>query len=412
MNDPLAAADTASTPPPSAAAGVAPTRAPNAAIVALAFAACGTAAAMRVCDPLLPRIEDEYHVGLAGAAQVITYFAVAYGVLQLVYGPVGDRFGKLRVVFWACVGCAVTSFACALTPDLRSLLAARFLAGATAAAIMPLSMAWIGDVVPYHERQPVLARFLFGNILGFGLGQLLGGISAQYFDVRFPFYVLAVWFAVAVVLLHFGSRTDPQRGLPRAAGPTGTLRGVLRISWARVVLATVFLEGAFLFGALAFAVTHVHRNDGLSITAAGVVLMLFAAGGAAYAGFAGSLVRVLGETGLARMGGVIMLFALATIALATWWPLAALGAVLAGLGFYMLHNTLQTNATQMAPTQRGSAVSSFAASLFIGQSIGVAIAGALAERIGTTAVLLIGGAGVCVIGWTFSRLRAQHAATA
>lgn len=33
-------------------------------------------------------------------------------------------------------------------------------------AIVPLAMAWIGDVVPYERRQPVLARFLIGHMLG------------------------------------------------------------------------------------------------------------------------------------------------------------------------------------------------------------------------------------------------------
>ena len=45
---------------------------------------------------------------------------------------------------------------------------------------------------------------------------------------------------------------------------------------------------------------------------------------------------------------------------------------LAGLGFYMLHNTLQMNATQMAPEARGVAVSLFASFLFIGQTVGSA----------------------------------------
>ena len=44
------------------------------------------------------------------------------------------------------------------------------LTGATAAAVIPLSMAWIGDNVPYERRQPVLARFLIGQITGFSLG--------------------------------------------------------------------------------------------------------------------------------------------------------------------------------------------------------------------------------------------------
>ena len=60
-----------------------------------------------------------------------------------------------------------------------------------------------------------------------------------------------------------------------------------------------------------------------------------------------------------------------------------------GMGFYMLHNTLQTNATQMAPERRGTAVSQFAASLFIGQSVGVAIAGIVAQTFDTGVVLTL-----------------------
>src|SRR5260221_3005527 len=63
-----------------------------------------------------------------------------------------------------------------------------------AAAIIPLSMAWIGDVVPYEQRQPVLARFLIGQIVGVAIGQLLGGLAADFLGCRVPFYLLAAGF--------------------------------------------------------------------------------------------------------------------------------------------------------------------------------------------------------------------------
>ena len=75
-------------------------------------------------------------------------FTAAYGVFQLVYGPVGDRLGKYRVIAWACAVSALTTLACALAPTFPLLVVARFLAGGTAAAMIPLSMAWIGDNVP------------------------------------------------------------------------------------------------------------------------------------------------------------------------------------------------------------------------------------------------------------------------
>ncbi|HWP88238.1 MAG TPA: MFS transporter, partial [Burkholderiales bacterium] len=74
----------------------------------------------------------------------------------------------------------------------------------------------------------------------------------------------------------------------------------------------------------------------------------------------------------------------------------------------MLHNTLQTNATQMAPRRRGAAVALFASSLFMGQAVGVAIAGSWVERISTTPIIVAGGIGLLAIGMIFGRLRAMH----
>ena len=54
----------------------------------------------------------------------------------------------------------------------------------------------------------------------------------------------------------------------------------------------------------------------------------------------------------------------------------------------MFPNTLQTNATQMAPEARGLAVSLFAFSLFIGQSIGVALAAPIVDQHGAPPVFI------------------------
>jgi len=53
-----------------------------------------------------------------------------------------------------------------------------------------------------------------------------------------------------------------------------------------------------------------------------------------------------------------------------------------GAGFYMLHNTLQTNATQMAPAARGLAISLFAFCYFLGQAAGVAACGWAVDEFG------------------------------
>jgi predicted MFS family arabinose efflux permease len=364
---------------------------------------------------MLPVVARDFGVGIGTAASVVTMFAAAYGTFQLAYGPVGDRFGKYRVIAWASAASAATSLACALAPTFSLLVVARFLAGGTAGAVIPLSMAWIGDNVAYEERQPVLARFLMGQMFGFAAGSLLGGLGAEHLGYWAPFVFLAAWHAAAsaflFALLRKGSVADAITAHRFTVGEFfAGIAYVWRQRWARVVLVSVFLEGTFMFGAFAFIATHLHLHYGISLTFAGSIVMLYGAGGLVFAATSPVLVRRLGEVGLAIGGGAIISATLVAVAALTAWPVAALATVAMGMGFYMLHNTLQTNATQMAPERRGTAVSQFAASLFIGQSVGVALAGAVAQTFDTFAVLLLGAGGVLAVALAFA-YRRRHRRT-
>jgi len=383
---------------------------PPGAILALSLAGFGSSLSLRVSDPLLPQLSAEFGVTIGTVAAVVTVFSLAYGLAQLFFGPVGDRHGKYRVIAWGSVACVVTSLLCALAPGFTSLLGARLLAGATAASIIPLAMAWIGDVVSYERRQPVLARFLLGQILGISGGALLGGYAADHGLWRLPFVVIAAVFAIDAVLLFRMLGRLPERALRSGAGQARPrvwqeFARVIERPWARRVLATVFCEGFCLFGAFAFVATHLHQRHGLSLGAAGAIVMLYGLGGVVFALMAGRLVRRLGETGLAIGGTGLIVLAMLVIGLTPVWTWAAPACFVCGLGFYMLHNTLQTNATQMAPERRGAAVSAFASCFFLGQAFGVAVAGALVSRIGTGGVLVLGAVGMLGVGLNFARWR-------
>ena len=364
--------------------------------------------AMRVNDALLPQLGALFGVPLGTAAQVVSLYALAYGATQLVWGPVGDRVGKYRAVAWAVMGCALVSAACALAQDFAQLRAARIVAGTLAAAIIPLSIAWLGDAVAYEHRQATLARFLMGQIVGLAAGVWLGGLAADHLDWRAPYVVLTALYAAVGLWLMAGLR-HPALALPRAgAAPSlgGTVRqlgAVMRSRWVQVLLGVVFLEGAFTFGPLAFVATHLHRSLGVSLSVAGALLMVYAGGGFVYALTARRLVAGLGEAGLARAGALALGAGLGLLALAPAWWAAVAGSALAGLGFYMLHNTLQVNATQMAAHARGTAVAVFAASFFLGQSAGVTAIGRLVPVIGTGPAIGLGAVGVAGVGLGFAR---------
>jgi predicted MFS family arabinose efflux permease len=388
---------------------------PRSAVVTLSFAAFASGISLRMTDALLPRLAQEFAVPIGTAALVITVFAVAYGLSQLFFGPMGDRFGKYLVIGWACAACSLTALCCGLAPNFWALLGARMLAGATAAAIIPLSMAWIGDVIAYDQRQPVLARFLIGQIMGLSAGVMVGGFAAEHLGWRVPFFgVAALFVVISITLLAVDRRLPPQGRIVRRVGGSAWSRmlsefsQVLAVPWARVVLGTVFLEGAFLYGAFAFIVSHLHIEYDVPLSTAGSVVMLFGFGGLLFAIGVATLVRRLGEAGLARWGGSLVALAFLTIAFSPIWWLAIPASFVAGLGFYMLHNTLQINATQMAPERRGAAVSAFASCFFLGQSVGVGINGLLIPHIGTIGIIAAGAVGVLAVAQNFGRLRARR----
>jgi predicted MFS family arabinose efflux permease len=384
-------------------------------VVALSLGAFASGVSLRLTDALLPLFAREFGIPLGSAASAITAFSVAYGLSQLFFGPVGDRFGKYRVIAWACAACALTASLCGLAQGFAQLEVARLMAGATAAAIIPLSMAWIGDVVPYDQRQPVLARFLIGQILGLSTGVFVGGFAADHLSWRVPFFGIGVLFvAISLTLFAIDRRLPAHaRVLNRVAGNAlrrmaSEFAQVLARPWARVVLVTVFLEGASLYGAFAFIATHLHEHFGLALGSAGAILMVFGFGGLLFAIASATLVRRLGEVGLTLYGGLLLAGSLLAIGLAPLWWWALPGCFVAGLGFYMLHNTLQINATQMAPERRGAAVSAFASCFFLGQAVGVAVFGLLVGRIGTGSVISAGACGVLVVALNFSRLRSRR----
>ncbi|MEI6202524.1 MAG: MFS transporter, partial [Enhydrobacter sp.] len=132
--------------------------APTFIIVLLSVAAFAAAANMRVLDPLLIQLSDEFHVTIGAASIATTLFLLANGVFVLVHGPFGDRYGKLPVVAIACIAAALCCAASALAVSLGMLAGTRFLTGVTSSAIIPLAIAWLGDNVGYEKRQAILHR--------------------------------------------------------------------------------------------------------------------------------------------------------------------------------------------------------------------------------------------------------------
>jgi predicted MFS family arabinose efflux permease len=372
----------------------------------LAAAGFLSSAGARVIDPLLHVIATDFDTTIPVVAVVITAFTLPYGLNQLLLGPIGDKFGKLRVMLGALLAYAIATASCALAGDLATLTILRAVAGASSAGLIPVGLAYIADAVPYKDRQVTLSRFLTGVMVAQMVAGPVGGLFGDTIGWRGVFLVLALGALVVAGMLAWRIRGLPDR---RSAEATFNLNHYVRLAratFSRLLLIGALLDGMTMAGAFPFIAPYLHDGFGLSYQRVGLVLACFGVGALIYTQLASRIVPRLGEPGMVMVGGLLMSGGLA-IGMTTGSGLIFVAVeLMLGLGFFMLHGVLQARATEMLPDARATAVSSFACVLFIGQSLGAAAIGLLIQLYDYRVAFLIDAAAIFAMAlWLRALLR-------
>jgi YNFM family putative membrane transporter len=420
----------------------------RASLVVLGMAAFMVQSDARVIDPLLHVIAKDFHTIPPSAAIVISSYALPYGLFQLFYGPLGDRIGKLRVMAACLAFFAVGTFACAFVPSLPVFAVLRFLTGVAAAAVIPMSLGYIGDKFPYEGRQIALARFMSALMMGQIAGSTLGGIFGQYLGWRNIFIVFGiVSITVSALLAREGRRfseppkTSRRFGLPMLAVPLGGsvifvgILGVLSTALSRaaeglgaclliyalvtqyggmltrpnapVVLGTVLLEGLFVFGGLSYLASSLTDRFSINYAYAGLMVAGFGIGGLVYTISVKRLIGRIGELGILLLGGTLLGVAFVSIGLMPSWQWFIPLVILLGMGYYTMHGTLQTRATELAPEARWTAISLFAFFFFMGQATGPLLLGSILKSNGYAPTFIAAGTGLFTVAAISRQLFAQ-----
>jgi DHA1 family inner membrane transport protein len=370
-----------------------------------AVSAFASGFALRTIDPLVIPIAHHFAVTPSAAALLSTAYALPYALAQPFLGPLGDRFGKRRCIQVCIALLAVALLLGAIAPTFEWLMATRIAAGIVAGGLIPLVLAGLGDAYDMSERQVMIGRMLVAIITGQMLGSTVAGLANDLFGWRSGLAVAAATALVAAGLAWFAiaapARADlaPARVQLSIAALYGHVFDNPKAIW---LYAAVVAEGALIFGAFPFIGQLLIERTGSSIATApsrtGFVLGAFAIGGLAYAVSVRRVIDLLGVRRMCTVGAVAAALSYAALAVfASWW-LDALAMMVAGLSYYMLHNSLQTEATEIAPAARGSAVALFACGLFAGQGIGPLLFGALVHAFGFPVALLGSSVGILLLG--------------
>ncbi|WP_432876874.1 MFS transporter [Kribbella sp. CA-245084] len=166
-----------------------------------------------VVNVALPTIRTDLGGGVAGLQWVVDGYTLMFAALLLTAGSLSDRLGASRAFSVGLAVFVLASAACGFAPSLGSLIAARFVQGAAAAAVMPASMALLREAYPEaRARGRAVAVWAMGGAVASSCGPVLGGALTQV-DWRLIFCLNVPVGVVALVLLA-RARTSLPRAVP------------------------------------------------------------------------------------------------------------------------------------------------------------------------------------------------------
>lgn len=321
---------------------------------------------------LLVLIARDLDEPLVAVTWVATAYFLAYGLMQLVWGVLSDRLGRVRTMRVAMSVAGMTGVLSALSPSLEVLLVSRTVAGAAFAAAVPTAMVYLGDTIPVERRQGPVTDLMTGGAVGMAVSTISAAAVAELTSWR----VAMASTAVLALVLWWRLRLLTEPADAERPRPLPALRAVLAAPWARLVLCLAFLEGMVVLGFLTFFPTTL-QQVGHSATVAGAVTTAFGVSTIAFARLVKRLSRTVSPARLIGSGAVCAVAAFVAAAADPDLVGILLASLLLGAARALMHSSLQTWVTDVVPHARAMAVSLFATVLFTGTSAAAGIGGVL-----------------------------------
>jgi len=183
-------------------------------LITLAMLASISPLAADFCLPAFPRIAAEFGVGATGVQLCLTAVLLGGALGQLVFGPISDRFGRMKPLIIGILLCVVASAVAAMAPTLKFLAAAQFVQGFGGAAGWVLAWAIIADLAK-DRNHAAWANNIVNAVFGIApvVGPLLGSFLAGPIGWRGILWVLLgfVLLTFAAVLLFVRESNPPSR---------------------------------------------------------------------------------------------------------------------------------------------------------------------------------------------------------
>lgn len=328
---------------------------------------------------LITSMAKDLNLTVSAAASSVTAYMLSFGAFTLLFGPLSDRFGKVKIINMAAVGTAIFSILGAFAFNLPSLIFFRAMNGLFGAGIFPVTMALMGESFDNENRQRAIGKIMGFMFLGAASATVIGGTIAYLSSWRFVYAIYGiVELILAIVMLKILKRDKPvtdKLNLFSSYGAALTNYRFMRLT------TLIFFMGFTVFGCFTYSGILIQESTGLNVLLVGLMLSLFGLG-TVFGGRMAPKLRLKMKKGFlvsAAILGYVSLFALSSHHHILILSLGLLGF---GFSFVLLQSTLIATAQEKLPGMTGTAMSVVSFNFFLGGALGTWVNGMVMKKYG------------------------------
>ena len=376
----------------------------------LLFAVFVSMLGVGIISPLLPIYAEMLGAGGFAIGVIYGLFSLSRAVVMPFFGRLSDLKGRKIFIAAGLAAYCVLSPAYAYADSVAALAVVRLLHGFASAAILPISMAFVGDLSPAGKEGRTMGIFTTTLFLGFGFGPVIGGVIKDMAGINEAFYFMGALVFVGLLLVIFFVEE------PRRKAKASKRFGLKQILASRMIRA-IFIyrfSGALTRGTVfAFLPLYAHNELSLSGAALGIIISGEVFIAAVLQTPFGLLADRISRPALVAAGGLIQAACLYAVVHCDTFTLLAIVVCIKGIGGAMAVPSLSAMAVDEGRAMgMGSVMGVFNLAMSLGQSIGPFVMGWLMHLGGVRIPFQV--TAVCVVFGTLlfivEILRAKKAA--
>ena len=330
--------------------------------------------------PLLLGVSREFGTGIATIAAGSSFYFLAYGFSQPIWGKWSDRLGRIKVIQVSLVIGGIADLICLLHLPLEVYFFFRAVAGFGMAAAFPASLIYLSDAIPNERlRQPIITYLTAGVAVWLVGGTALGGLFVETIGWRWIFGVIGI----LALSLAYTIRVIPNEiPIANKFSTFQTFKLIFQNKWTTILYTLVLIEGTVLLGAFALTVP-AYEQVIKSASISGLVTSIYGFSVLGVSFFVSKVSKNWSAIKLFSIGGASAIIGYVLLAYDVTTLTVAISVIFQGIAWVFFHTTLQAWITSIKSPVKSSAISLFAAFLFFGSAIGSTVSGVALERYGT-----------------------------